>query len=120
MARLSKEAFAIMAMCPETRNTYGITVDAAGSGHYVFHWAFPVDRDRAHREGYDVKHVRGSVSSDIDYPGCPYCGSKNYLFCGNCQSVLCYHGQSRVTCPRCGFSGEVSTIDSVDLKGGGI
>ena len=62
MARLSKEAFAIMAMCPETRKTYGITVDAAGSGHYVFHWAFPVDRDRAHREGYDVKHVRGSVS----------------------------------------------------------
>ena len=119
MSKLSNDAFAILAVCPETKKTYGITVDKAGSNHYVFHWAFPIDKDKAHREGYDVKTVHGAVSSDADYPGCPYCGSKNYVFCGNCGSVICYHGQRRVTCPSCGFSGDVTSVESVDLRGGG-
>lgn len=119
MAKLSKDAFAIMAICPEARRPYGITVDNAGIGHYVFHWAFSIDKDKAHREGYDEKSVSGTVSLDDNYPGCPYCGSKNFLFCGNCGSVICYHGQSKVTCPKCGFTGEVTSIENVNLKGGG-
>ena len=120
MSKLSKDAFAIMAICPEAKKTYGITVDKAGSNHFVFHWAFPIDKAKAHREGYDDKHVRGTVSTDSEYPGCPYCGSKNFVFCGNCGSVICYHGQRRVTCPQCGFSGDVTNIESVDVKGGGF
>ena len=118
MGRLGKDAFAILAMCPESKRTYGITVDSAGGNHYVFHWAFPIDKDKAHREGFDVKSVKGTVTTDIDYPGCPYCGSKSFVFCGNCGSVICYHGQKRVSCPKCGFTGEVTNVEEVDLRGG--
>ena len=118
MSRLSNEAFAILAICPEAKKTYGITVDKVDSKHYVFHWAFPIDKTKAHREGYDEKNVHGTVSIDVDYPGCPYCGAKSFVICGNCGSVICYHGQKCVTCPQCGFSGDVTNIESVDLKGG--
>ena len=50
MSKLSKDAFAIMAICPEAKKTYGITVDKAGSNHFVFHWAFPIDKAKAHRK----------------------------------------------------------------------
>lgn len=115
---LSKEAFVVTAICDESKKTYGITVDSEGLGQYVFHWAFPIDSEKAHREGYDVKSVHGSVSIDKNFPGCPYCGSRDFIFCGNCGSVMCYHGQRRSTCLKCGCSGEVSSVEGVDLKGG--
>ena len=119
MSKLSEKAFAIMATCPESRKIYGITVDNAGTNQYVFHWAFPISRDKAHREGFDVTEVHGSITKDPGYPGCPYCGSKEVIFCGNCGGVICYHGQKRVTCPQCGFTGDVAPVESVNLKGGG-
>lgn len=120
MSKLSEEAFAIMAMCPEARKPYGITVDKGDGNNYVFHWAFPIDKEKAHREGYDAKSVHGTISYDAGFPGCPYCGSRNYVFCGNCGGVVCYHGQRRFTCPICGYSGTVTYSESVDLKGGGF
>jgi hypothetical protein len=37
MAKLSKEAFAIMAMCEETKKPFGITVNPQ-NGCYAFTW----------------------------------------------------------------------------------
>lgn len=119
MTPLSKDAFAVMAVCPEAKKTYGITVDKIKSGQYKFVWAFKIDEEKAHREGYDSTNVKGSVVLDSEYPGCPYCGEKRHIICTSCGRFFCYHGQEKVTCPNCGASGNVATVEQVDLKGGG-
>ena len=50
MSRLSKQAFAIMAMCEEKKEHFGITVDPR-QGCYAFVWAFKIKREQARREG---------------------------------------------------------------------
>ena len=89
MTNLSNDAFAIIAQCPEAGNKcFGITVDSLGINKFKFVWAFKIDKDKAKREGYDIKKVHGSVELDEDYPGCPYCHSKKFLFC-SCGTILC-------------------------------
>lgn len=119
MAKLSDKAFAVMAVCPESKKYYGITVDEVRRNAYKFVWAFPIDKEKAHREGYDSKNVHGSIELDFEYPGCPYCKSKQYIFC-SCGAVMCWHGQRVVKCPKCGQSGEVTMASSFDLHGGGF
>lgn len=41
MSKLSKNAFAIMAMCENTKEPFGITVDPR-EGSYAFAWAFKI------------------------------------------------------------------------------
>lgn len=84
---------------------------------YKFVWAFKIDKEKAHREGYDSHKVHGSVALDAEYPGCPYCKSKQFVFC-SCGAVICWHGQHTITCPACKQTGEVSSVSTVDLKGG--
>ena len=52
MSKLSKEAFAITAMCEETKRPFGITVNP-DKGCYAFTWAFKMKDGQAKREGYD-------------------------------------------------------------------
>lgn len=118
MTGLSDKAFAIMAVCEESKKPFGITVDYIGPRHYKFVWAFKIDKDKAHREGYDEHSVTGSVELDSDYPGCPYCGSKQFYICA-CGKIVCYHGERVVTCLSCGQSGEITTVSEINLKGGG-
>lgn len=118
MAGLSEKAFAIMAVCEETKKSFGITVDYISQRRYKFVWSFKINKDKAHREGYDAKTVTGSVELDSQYPGCPYCGSKQFYIC-SCGRIVCYHGQRIVTCPECGRTGELSTVSEIDLRGGG-
>lgn len=118
ITKLSKDAFAIVAECPEAKKPYGVTVDPDGSElHFV--WSFKIDRSKAKREGFDQKHIRGGIVTDKNFPGCPYCGTKQFYVCGNCNSVVCYHGQKQVTCPSCGQHGEIQMVESIDLRGGG-
>ena len=120
MTNLSNDAFAIIAQCPEAGNKcFGITVDSLGINKFKFVWAFKIDKDKAKREGYDIKKVHGAVELDEDYPGCPYCHSKKFLFC-SCGTILCWHGQRRVKCPNCGAEGEVESVSTVDLNGGSM
>lgn len=122
MTPVSDKALAVMAVCPEAKKYYGITVDYLRKGAYKFVWAFKIDKDKAKREGYDSQRVHGSVELDSEYPGCPYCKSKQFIFC-SCGAVMCWHGQRVVTCPSCGQTGEVSSVSSVssvDLHGGGF
>lgn len=118
MAGLSEKAFAIMAVCEETKKPFGITVDYRGPHQYSFEWAFIIDRDKAHREGYDEHSVTGSIALADNYPGCPYCGSKQFYICG-CGKIVCYHGQKVATCPECGMTGELTSVEEINLKGGG-
>lgn len=118
MAGLSKNAFAIMAVCEEAKRPFGITVEKVARRHYRFMWSFKIDREKAHREGYDSHNVIGAVDLDANYPGCPYCGSKQFYIC-SCGRIVCYHGQKIVTCPDCGQAGELAPVEEISLKGGG-
>lgn len=115
---ISEEAFVTMAVCEETKKTYGITVDKETSNSYKFVWSFKIDRAKAHREGYDIKHVRGSVREAANFPGCPHCGAKEWYCCSGCNTIVCYHGQGFVTCPNCGSSGRIAQVEQIDMKGG--
>lgn len=118
MTTLSNKAFAIMAVCEETKQPFGITIDFIGPRRYKFVWAFKIDKERAHREGYDEHSVTGSVELDPDYPGCPYCGTKQFYIC-RCGKIVCYHGEESVTCPACGQSGVITEVREINLNGGG-
>ena len=115
---LSKDAFVTMAMCEECKQPFGITVDKVSNGRYKFVWSFKINADKAHREGYDAPHVRGDVTEDVNYPGCPYCGTKRWYICNDCGTIVCHHGQSFVTCPKCKTSGEITNVKAIDIKGG--
>ena len=120
MRNLSEEAFVTMGVCSKTQRPFGITVDRADTKHkeYVFVWAFKINAAQAHREGYDTKTVHGSVVIDNEYPGCPYCKEKRFYTCGRCNSIVCWHGEREVTCPKCGASGVLEEAATIDLKGG--
>lgn len=96
MSKLHDAAFAIMAMCEETKQPFGITVDPRGQ-NYAFCWGFKINPDQAKREGYDKTQVHGAVEFDKDFNGCPYCGSKRFYICASCGKIVCYHGQEMVT-----------------------
>lgn len=114
---LSKDAFVTMAMCEECKQPFGITVDKVSNGRYMFVWSFKINADKAHREGYDATHVRGDVTEDVNYPGCPYCGTKRWYICNDCGTIVCHHGQSFVTCPKCKTSGEITNVKAINIKG---
>ena len=120
MSKLSKDAFAVLSMCEETKKSFGITVDKLSRDLYAFIWSFKIDKAKAHREGFDQTHVNGSISFDKDFPGCPHCGSKNFYICDKCGMLICHHGQKQVTCPNCGSRGEIYAAESFDIKGGGF
>lgn len=119
ITHISPEAFATMGMCEENKKPFGITIDPCGRD-LKFVWAFKIDKEKAHREHFNGKKVNGSISLDENFPGCPYCGSKQFIICGKCGTISCYHGQKQFTCPSCGAHGEVTTVDSIDIKGGGF
>lgn len=118
MSKLGKEAFAIMAICQKTKKHFGITVDVRNS-QYAFVWAFKIKKEQASREGYDQKHVCGSITFDADFNGCPYCEAKQFYICHNCGKVVCYHNESHIVCPHCNELGDnIATVDTVELSGG--
>lgn len=117
MSKLSKKAFAIMAMCEKTREPFGITVDPRKRGEYALVWAFKIKKGQAKREGFDKTRVKGSVVNDENYNGCPYCGAKDFILC-DCGCVACYHGQKTFICPNCGMSGIVEDATNINLSGG--
>lgn len=118
ISELSEDAFAVMAACEETKQPFGITVDRISQRQYKFVWAFKIDKEKAHREGYDARNVTSNVVLDENYPGCPYCGSKEFYIC-SCGKIVCYHGQRIVTCPSCGQRGRITSVSEINLTGGG-
>lgn len=117
MFKLSKEAFAVMAMCTHHKEHFGITVDSR-KGVYTFYWGFKMKKDQARREGYDTKSVHGAIDYDSEFNGCPYCGAKRFYICNQCGKIVCYDGEEYVTCPNCGGGGTVQVAESFDLSGG--
>lgn len=118
ITHIGREAFAIVGKCREGKKTFGITVDPQG-GSLKLVWTFKLDDAKAHREKFDQKSVHGAVVLDDKFPGCPYCKSKDFWYCGNCGTANCWHGEETVTCGKCGITSGLNYVDSLDLKGGG-
>ena len=61
MRQLSERAFAIMAVCEETKQYFGITVDEDGWDQYRFVWAFKIDKEKGKREDGTSASMRAEV-----------------------------------------------------------
>ena len=119
ITKISKNAFVISAICSRNKKMYGITIDKTTSGYSLI-WAFPLTKQQASKEGFESTAVCGNIEADVNYPGCPHCGSKQFYVCNNCKSVVCYHGEEHVVCPTCGIQGEIIRVDKIDLKAGSM
>ena len=116
---MKKEASVILAKCKD-KKIYGIRIEKRDND-WVRTWAFPISEDMAEKEGVDKTNITGSVYTDEEYPGCPYCGAKRCFVCGNCGKVSCYDGSDKVVCKWCGASGKATADDgALDVTGGGF
>jgi predicted RNA-binding Zn-ribbon protein involved in translation (DUF1610 family) len=112
-----------MAKCSSTGETFGMRIEQRG-GDWVRTWAFPIDRRKAEREGFDANTVSGSMNPDDTYPGCPYCGNAGIVQC-YCKKTGCGGGiqnngdHADYTCPWCGSNFTPMTVDSVTVSGEG-
>ena len=121
------QAKVILAKCPyaysKSENLYGMRVQKFGSD-WKRTWAFKIDAEKAHHEGYDKERSHGSFDPTAEYPGCPYCRSLSLAQC-SCGKTFCIkteEGQRtrtmRRTCPWCGLTAEYTATETLDLQGG--
>lgn len=113
------EATVILARCPDNRQVYGMRTEKMPDGDWRRNWAFAIDERRAKSEGYDRLKVRGSLRYTAEYPGCPYCGAKNLVQCGNCGKLTCWKGEEELACAWCGIGmGGFERVSEVRVSGG--
>jgi len=113
------EATVAICKCPETKKLYGVRFQKMSPGHWKYTWAFPMRQASARREGYDNTIIEGMIDPDIDYPGCPYCGTKYFVIC-SCGKLNCNIGSSnRFTCGWCHTSGTLSAYGGGGFQSGG-
>lgn len=103
--------------CREGKKTFGIRFEEYENG-WKATWSFPIKKEgEAEREHYDKTKLKGFIQWDSDYPGCPYCGSKGFVICGECGGLNCnIQGNDEIFI--CGWCGETGSL--VDYKGDGF
>lgn len=122
------QAKVILGRCPyapsKSENLFGMRIQKMGSD-WVRTWAFKIDSERAHNEGYDKETTQGSFVPANEYPGCPYCGSDNFALC-TCGKTFCFKKPEfetktiRLTCPWCGQVGMYNAAETLQVQGGGF
>lgn len=119
MKETMNKATVVMAKCRRSKQPFGIRMEKMQDGAWHCTWAFKLSERAAANEGYGGTLVSGRVLLDVEYPGCPYCGSMGWFSCGACGKLTCNCGDTHVTCSWCNLSGECSAAENFDLKGGG-
>ena len=107
--------------CKEGRRPFGIRFEKEDNS-WVATWAFALKNDKsAQRERYDDTKITGNVRFGVDYPGCPYCGSKGLIVCGSCGALNCnLNSQNGVfTCGWCGMAGELTGYEGEGIAASG-
>ena len=100
------EATVAACRCAKSGGLFGVRFEKRNNT-WVYNWSFKLSEATVQHEGYDSIEIRGRVTLDPDYPGCPYCETKSLLVC-SCGKLNCYDGKSRTTtCRWCGVSGNV-------------
>ena len=115
----SAEARIALSKCKETGKVYGVRMEKYQDG-WLSTWAFPVDINKAKREGYDSTTLKGFSWNATDYNGCPYCGKKRMFICDACHKLNCLITSGDVfTCNWCGNTGKLEENKSVEILSGG-
>ena len=96
------EANVIMCRCDKCSKVYGIRVERMPDGDWWRTWAFKISEKSAHREGFDRNVIRGNMFETADYPGCPYCGTHEFVQCGYCGRLNCWNHEPALYCSWCG------------------
>ena len=113
------EARIALCKCPEAKKLYGVRMEKLGDA-WKSTWAFPVDMDRAKHEGYDTTMLKGTLVSDDDYNGCPYCGTSAFIVCDACHKLCCNVATGNTfTCEWCGNTGTLSDYEGAGVASGG-
>lgn len=109
----------VMSRCSRSKDSFGIRFEQNFQGNWVTDWAFPAKETLGRKEGYDKNEIKGSITLDTQYPGCPHCHDTSIVLCTTCNKVSCYDGSSnRVTCPWCNTGNSVGGYIQ-GLRGGG-
>lgn len=105
--------------CKESRKPFGVRFEKMGTSRWKYTWAFPIKESSAKREGYDATRIVGSIEPDIDYPGCPYCGTRTFVVC-DCGKLNCNTASgSYFKCEWCGMSGTLVAYGGGGFGAGG-
>ncbi|MGN8888068.1 hypothetical protein [Blautia sp. HCP28S3_G10] len=113
------EAKIAICKCKESKKLYGVRFEKDGDG-WKYTWAFPIKEDVARREGYDTTTMVGMIHPDEEYPGCPYCGRRTFVVCGDCHKLSCNIVVGNTfTCDWCGMTGTISDYEGEGISSGG-
>ena len=113
----------IIARCAKTKQAFGIRVEER-ENDWIRTWAFPIDEKKASKEGFDTNTISGTLQTDPEYPGCPFCGSEAFIVCScgkiGCNGDLEYKGVSAYyKCPFCECRDIVHFADNFQVSGTG-
>ena len=113
------EAKVLIFKCTQRNEPFGVRVERMSDQDWWRTWAFRINPRVAAREGYDQNEIQGNLYATEEYPGCPHCGTDNFVQCGRCQKVSCWHNETRLTCPWCGFMMDeiVTATDKFSVTG---
>jgi hypothetical protein len=115
----------VLCKCPKNHDgekasrLFGMRIEEQNRD-WIRTWAFKIDAEKAHREGFDDEVTRGTMQPSSDYPGCPYCGTMGIAQC-ECGKIFCATtGKTTLTCPWCGQTGEYHSVDKINVQGGDL
>jgi len=113
-----QEAVVVLAKCSETHKTFGIRAEKKAANIWEFTWAFPIKESSAKREGYDHSFVSGNITFSEEYPGCPYCGGRDYTLC-SCGHLSCTVIRNGLfTCEWCSNKSAITAYNGEAISAG--
>ena len=115
---MKKLATVICSRCGKQKKQYGIRTEKINN-KWFFTWTFPIKEEVAKREGYSDTVINDTPSTQEGFPGCPFCNSKDMIYCDGCHKLNCYNGEEKFTCQWCGNTGNVTNNGWGSLSGGG-
>jgi len=107
---MSKKCAVVLAKCQKTKDNFGVRmehqvqkIDNRDVPVWTTTWAYKIKKDA------DVQSSGASSQLNLEgdvfilsdsYPGCPYCGNKRLMQCGECHRTFCAgEDQSTIVCP---------------------
>ena len=112
------DAVVVLCKCGKHHKTYGIRAEKRESDSWACTWAFPIKESSAKREGYDKSSIKGNIVFTEEFPGCPYCGGRNWTVC-SCGHLNCTLVTNGIfTCEWCGAQGTISDYTGEAISAG--
>ena len=99
----------VLARCESDASaSFGIRMERSAEAGWTATWAFQMKESVARREGYESTQIDGIGPLRETYPGCPVCGARSFVVCGDCGRTGCWDpSAAQQTCPWCNVRGTV-------------